>query len=91
MADSRQILADRIIFGECHKQHSLPNLLTADAPTMISAHDGKKQTAPSAPVVQINDLSKNHGNTVSVTIVMDTKRTSPRQPLTSRSISITTL
>lgn len=71
MADSRQILADRIIFGECHKQHSLPNLLTADASTMIAAHDGKKQTSPKAPVVQINDLAKNHGNQVSVTIIHD--------------------
>lgn len=69
MADSRQVLADRILFGECQKQHSLPNLLTGDAPTMISAHDGKKQTSAAAPVVQINDLSKEHGNQVSVTIV----------------------
>jgi len=71
MADSRQVLADRIVFGECHKQHSLPNLLTADAPSMISAQDGKKQTPPTAPVVQINDLSKTHGNQVGVTIIHD--------------------
>ncbi|RLB91838.1 MAG: major capsid protein [Deltaproteobacteria bacterium] len=71
MADSRQILADRIIFNECQKQHSLPNLLTADAPSMIAAHDGKKQTPATAPVVQINDLSKTHGNQVSVTIIHD--------------------
>lgn len=71
MADSRQVLADRIIFGECHKRHSLPNLLTVGAPTMINAHDGKRQTSPAAPVVQINDLSKQHGNQVSVTIIHD--------------------
>lgn len=71
MADSRQMLADRIIFGECHKQHSLPNLLTANASEMIAAQDGKRQTAPTAPVVQINDLAKNHGNNVSVTIIHD--------------------
>ena len=71
MADSKQVLADRIIFGECQKQHSLPNLLTADAPSMINARDGKKQTPPTAPVVQINDLSKDHGNQVSVTIIHD--------------------
>jgi N4-gp56 family major capsid protein len=69
--DSRQILADRIVFGECHKQHSLPNLLTVKPSTMISAYDGKKQTSAKAPVVQINDLAKNHGNQVSVTIIHD--------------------
>jgi len=69
MPDSKQYLADRIIFSECHKQHSLPNLLTASAPTMIDARDGKVQTPPTAPVVQINDLSKSHGNLVSVTII----------------------
>ena len=71
MADSRQVLADRIIFGECQKQDSLPNLLTADAPTMINARDGKKQTPASAPVVQINDLTKTHGNQVNVSIIHD--------------------
>lgn len=70
-ADSRQVLADRIIFGECQKQLSLPNMLTADAPSMINAYDGKKQTPPTAPVVQINDLSKTHGNQISVTIIHD--------------------
>lgn len=69
MADSKQYLADRIIFSECHKQHSLPNLLTAAAPTMIDARDGKIQTPASAPVVQINDLTTSHGNQVSVTII----------------------
>lgn len=71
MADSRQVLADRIVFGECQKQDSLPNLLTADAPSMINARDGKKQTPASAPVVQINDLSKTHGNQVNATIIHD--------------------
>lgn len=71
MADSRQVLADRIIFGEAHKMHSLPNLLTQEAGTMIAAHDGKRQTKPTAPIVQINDLSKNHGNQVQVTIIHD--------------------
>lgn len=69
--DSRQKLADRIVFSECHKQHSLPNLLTIKPTTMISAYDGKKQTSAKAPVVQINDLAKNHGNQVSVTIIHD--------------------
>jgi len=71
MADSKQMLADRIVFSECHKMHSLPNLLTASASDMIDAHDGKKQTPPTAPVVQINDLSKTHGNQISVTIIHD--------------------
>lgn len=71
MADSKQVLADRIIFDECFKQHALPNMLTADAPTMIKAYDGKKQTPPTAPVVMINDLSKNHGNQVYSTIIHD--------------------
>ena len=71
MANSRQVLADRIVFGECQKQHSLPNLLTADAPTMINARDGKRQTPPTAPVVQINDLTKTHGNQVNVSVIHD--------------------
>lgn len=71
MADSKQLLADRILFNECFKQNALPNLLTGDAPTMIDAYDGKKQTSPKAPVVMINDLAVNHGNQVSVTIVHD--------------------
>ena len=71
MPDSKQYLADKIIFSECHKQHSLPNLLTASAPSLIEARDGKVQTPPTAPVVQINDLTATHGNRVSVTIIHD--------------------
>jgi len=71
MPDSKQYLADKIIFSECHKQHSLPNLLTASAPSLIEARDGKVQTPPTAPVVQINDLTATHGNQVSVTIIHD--------------------
>jgi len=71
MGDSRQVLADRIIFNDLLRQNSLPNLLTSDAPTMITAQDGKKQTASTAPIVQINDLAKTHGNQVNVSIIHD--------------------
>ena len=66
---TNQRLADKIIFSECHRQHSLPNLLTKGTDTMIEAYDGKKQTAADAPVVMVNDLAKTHGNNVSVTII----------------------
>lgn len=68
---SRQRISDAVIFGESCKKNALPLLLTHSPKNMLKAHDGKKQTPATAPVVIVNDLAKAHGTSVSVTIVHD--------------------
>lgn len=56
------------LFTEAKKRHCLANLMTDGAPKIVDSNklDGRKQTSPGAPVVQILDLSKSKGDEVSM-------------------------
>jgi len=68
---TKQQLTDALIFGECQRQRSLPNLLTAGGPRDLETYKAKGsiQTEATAPVVQVDALTKTHGTDVSVTVV----------------------
>lgn len=67
MATNKQQLASNIIFSEVAQKKSMANLLSVDAPTAVSQQ--KQQSSPTAPIVKVNDLTKNHGDSVSVDVV----------------------
>jgi N4-gp56 family major capsid protein len=67
MATTKQQMASNAIFSEVAKQKSMANMLTSDAPTAVSEH--KQQSQATAPIVKVNDLTKNHGDSVSVDVV----------------------
>jgi N4-gp56 family major capsid protein len=67
MATTKQQSASNIIFSEVAQKKSMTNLLSVDAPTAVSQQ--KQQSSPTAPIVKVNDLTKNHGDSVSVDVV----------------------
>lgn len=68
-----QKLASKILFSEVTRQRSIRggicNLLTAGTHNVIASDEQKMQSNPGAPITVIRDLSKTHGDSVTVDVL----------------------